>query len=74
MRRQRATGGRPVSSVEPLGPSRQYVHTVEPVVDVNLLPQNGRQLEGELHMMSGRYEVGGVVFDEWEVETLEDVA
>jgi hypothetical protein len=35
--------------------------------------QDGRQLEGELHTMTGRFEVGGVVFDPWEVETLEDV-
>jgi hypothetical protein len=34
--------------------------------------QDGRQLEGELHTMTGRYKVGGVVFDEWEIEELED--
>jgi hypothetical protein len=53
------------------------------VVDVELLPQNGRivlvvlqdgrQLEGELLVLSGCYEVGGVVFDPWEIEELEDV-
>jgi hypothetical protein len=32
-----------------------------------------RQIEGELHTMSGRYEVGGVAFDRWEIESLEDV-
>jgi hypothetical protein len=35
--------------------------------------QDGRQLEGELHVLSGRYEVGGVVFDPWEIEELDDV-
>jgi len=34
--------------------------------------KDGRQVEGELHMMSGHYEVGGVVFDAWEIEELED--
>ncbi len=53
------------------------------MIDVELLPQHGRivlvvlqdgrQLECELMVLSGRYEVGGVVFDEWEIETLEDV-
>ncbi len=52
------------------------------VVDVDLLPQSGRvvlvvlqdgrQLEGELHRMSGRYEISDVVFDAWEIEALED--
>ena len=53
------------------------------MVDDDHLPHNGRvvlvvlkdgrQLEGELHTMSGRYEIGGMTFDEWEIETLEDV-
>lgn len=53
------------------------------VVDVELLPQHGRvvlvvlqdgrQLEGELHTMTDQFEVGGVVFDAWEIETLEEV-
>jgi hypothetical protein len=53
------------------------------VADVEFLPQHGRivrvvlqdgrQLEGELHTMTGRFEVGGVVFDEWEIEELEDL-
>jgi hypothetical protein len=53
------------------------------MVDVDLLPQNGRlvlvvlqdgrPLEGELHSMSGRFEIGGVAFDAWEIEELEDV-
>ena len=57
--------------------------TVALVVDVDLLPQNGRvalvvlqdgrQLEGELHSMSGRCEIGGETFDAWEIEMLEDV-
>jgi hypothetical protein len=56
---------------------------VAAVVDVELLPQHGRvvlvvlqdgrQLEGELMVMSGRYEVAGVVFDAWEIEELEDL-
>jgi hypothetical protein len=51
------------------------------VVDVDLLPQNGRvvlvvlqdgrQIEGELHSMSERYEIGGETFDAWEIEELE---
>jgi hypothetical protein len=58
-------------------------HTVAFVVDDDMLPQRGRivlvllqdgtQLEGELHSLSGRFEVGGVVFDAWEIETLEEV-
>ena len=40
---------------------------------VHVVLQDGRQVEGELHVMSGRYEVGGVVFDPWEIETLEDL-
>jgi hypothetical protein len=59
------------------------VATVTIVADDNLLPrrerivlamlQDGRQLEGELQLMSGRYSVGGVLFDAWELEELEDV-
>jgi hypothetical protein len=53
------------------------------MADGDRLPQNGRvvlvvlrdgrQLEGELHTMSRRYEVGDVAFDPWEIETIEDV-
>jgi hypothetical protein len=53
------------------------------MADGDLLPQNGRvvlvvlrdgrQLEGELHTMSGRYEVGDVAFDGWEIEELDDI-
>ena len=53
------------------------------MVDDDHLPQTGRLvlvvlqddrvLEGEIHTMSGRYEIGGEPFDEWEIETLEDV-
>lgn len=49
-----------------------------------LLPQNGRivlavlkdgrQLEGELIVLTGRYQVAGVVFDAWEIEELDDVS
>ena len=52
------------------------------MLDLDLLPQNGRvvlvmlqdgrQFEGEFHSMSGRYEIGGVTFDAWEIEELED--
>jgi hypothetical protein len=52
------------------------------VVDVEMLPQHGRvvlvvlqdgrQLEGELIVLTGRYQVGGVAFDAWEIEELED--
>jgi len=35
--------------------------------------KDGRQLEGELHAMSRRYEIGGETFDAWEIEELEDV-
>jgi hypothetical protein len=52
--------------------------------DAELLPQHrrivlvvlqdGRQLEGELHTMSGSpSRVGGIVFERWEIETLEDL-
>jgi hypothetical protein len=53
------------------------------VSDDDLLPQSGRvvvvmfkdgrQLEGELHSTSGRFEISGVSFDQWEVETIEPV-
>jgi hypothetical protein len=36
--------------------------------------QDGRQLEGELHTLTSRYHMGGVVFEPWEIETLEDVS
>ncbi len=29
--------------------------------------------EGEFHVMSGRFEIGGIVFDQWELEELEEV-
>lgn len=35
--------------------------------------QDGRQLEGEVRVLSGRYGVGDVIFDRWEIESLEDV-
>jgi hypothetical protein len=54
------------------------------VVDAPMLPQrgpivlvmlqDGRQLEGEPHSMSGRYEIGGETFDACEIEELEDLA
>jgi hypothetical protein len=40
---------------------------------VLIVLQDGRQLEGERHSMSGRFEIGGVTFDQWEVEEREDV-
>ena len=57
--------------------------TVVGVVDPSMLPQrgrvvlvmlkDGRQLEGELIVLTGRYQVGGVVFDLWEIEEVEDI-
>ena len=35
--------------------------------------QDARQVEGELITLTGRFEVGDVVFEPWEVEELEDV-
>ena len=35
--------------------------------------QGGEQLEGELLVMTGRYAIGDVVFEAWEIESLEDV-
>lgn len=30
-------------------------------------------VEGEFHVMSRRFEIGGMAFDQWELEELEDV-
>jgi hypothetical protein len=35
--------------------------------------QDGRQLEGELITLTGRFQVGDVIFEEWEIDELEDV-
>jgi hypothetical protein len=53
------------------------------VVDPTMFPQggrvvlvmlkDGRQLEGELNTMTDCYAIGDVVFEAWEIETLEDV-
>jgi hypothetical protein len=53
------------------------------VVDAELLPQSGRvvlialqdgrQLEGELIVLTSRYQVGEEVFAVWEIEELEDL-
>lgn len=53
------------------------------VTDVPMLPQHerivlvvlqdGRQLEGELIVLTDRFEVDGVMFESWEIEELEDV-
>ena len=53
------------------------------MVEVPMLPQHGRivlvvlqdgqEPEGQLIVLSGRYEVGGVVFDAWEIDELEDL-
>lgn len=50
---------------------------------VSMLPQHGRnvlvvlrdgrQIEGDLHTMTGRYEVGGIVFAPWEIESIENI-
>jgi hypothetical protein len=52
------------------------------MADVPLLPQHdrivlvvlqdGRQLEGELIVLTDRFQVGGRVFETWEIETIED--
>jgi hypothetical protein len=54
------------------------------VVEDELLPQpgrvvlvtlqDGRQLEGELIVLTDRFEVTGVVFDRWEIEELEGLS
>jgi hypothetical protein len=36
--------------------------------------QDGRQVEGEPVVMTGRYAIGEAVFDAWEIESLEDVS
>jgi hypothetical protein len=52
------------------------------MLDPSMLPQPGRVVlvvlqsrasEGELLVMTGRYAIGDVVFESWEIETLEDV-
>ena len=40
---------------------------------VVLVMKGGRQLEGELHTLTDRFEGRDVVFEPWEIETLEDV-
>ncbi len=40
---------------------------------VLVLLQDGRQLEGELITLTGRYQVGDVMFEPWEIEELDDV-
>jgi hypothetical protein len=52
------------------------------VADREMLPQpgrvvllvlkDGRQVEGELIVMTDHYTVGDVSFQEWEIETIED--
>ncbi len=59
------------------------VATVAIVANSEMLPQrgrvvlvvlqDGRQLEGELHTMTDGFEVGGVVFEPWQIDELEDV-
>jgi hypothetical protein len=61
----------------------QPVRPVSMVSDVSVLPQrgrivlvvlhDGRQIEGEVHTMTSRYEVGGVAFYPWEIEEIEDI-
>jgi hypothetical protein len=40
---------------------------------VLVMLQDGRQVEGELIVMTGCYAVGDVTFEQWEIETIEDV-
>ncbi len=61
----------------------QRLSTIRDVTDEDQLPQrgrvvlailkDGRQLEGELIVLSGRYQVGDVTFFEWEIEELEEI-
>lgn len=77
-RRSRRTTSLETTSRE--GPS---LATVALVVDAEMLPQpgrvvlvmlqDGRQVEGELIVMTDHYTVGDVSFQWWEVETIEDV-
>jgi hypothetical protein len=63
--------------------SSQGLGTVAVVTDPEMLPQHGRvvlvmlkdgrQVEGELVVVTGCYCVGDVTFEQWEVETIEDV-
>jgi hypothetical protein len=41
---------------------------------VLVMLKDGRQIEGELLVLTGRFAIGDVVFEAWEIETLEDVA
>ena len=41
---------------------------------VLVMLEDGRQLEGELIVLTNCYFIAGVMFAEWEVETLEDLA
>jgi hypothetical protein len=54
-----------------LRPTQQCLPQHDQIVLVAL--QDGRQIEGEFQTMTGRFEVGGVVFDAWEIEDLEDL-
>lgn len=40
---------------------------------VRVILQDGRQLEGELITLTGRYQVGDVTFFGWEIENLDDL-
>lgn len=40
---------------------------------VRVVLQDGRQLEGELLVLTGRYQVGDDVFFYWQIEELEDI-
>jgi len=35
---------------------------------VLVMPQDGRQLEGALNVLTDRFEIAGTVFDAWEIE------
>lgn len=40
---------------------------------VRVILQDGRQLEGELVTLTGRYQLGDETFYGWEIEELEDI-
>lgn len=41
---------------------------------VRVILQDGRQLEGELIILTGRYKVGDDLFFGWEIEELDDIS
>jgi hypothetical protein len=74
-------GVRPALDPGGASPTRPLWST-KGMVDPSMFPQgrvvlvllkDGTHLEGELIVVTNCYSVGGVVFQEWEIETIEDV-